>query len=242
MKNLIAAIQFITILPLGKSKTFDPEGMVPFFPVVGLLIGLMVAILDRLFLLVWPVTVAALLDVFVLIAITGAFHLDGLGDSADGLYGHRSREDALKIMKDSRIGVMGLVAIICCLAAKWAGIAGLENSRGLLLVIIPAYSRASILFGIRLLPYGRPGGGTGKSFFKKKHNIYSFWGLIPPVVLSFFLGWQGVLLNIIFVLIVFTVLYYYKRKVNCITGDMLGGMTEVTEAGLFLLVSMGGIF
>lgn len=242
MKNLIAAIQFITILPLGRSKPFDPAGMVPFFPVVGLLIGLMVVILDRLFLLVWPVTVAALLDVFVLIAVTGAFHLDGLGDSADGLYGHRSREDALKIMKDSRIGVMGLVAIICCLAAKWAGIAGLEHSRELLLLIIPAYSRGSILFGVRLLPYGRSGGGTGMSFFNKKYRIYSFWGLIPPVVLSIFLGWQGVLLNIAFVFIVFNVLYYYKRKINCITGDMLGGMTEITEAGIFLFVSMGGIF
>ncbi|MEA3437195.1 MAG: adenosylcobinamide-GDP ribazoletransferase, partial [Thermodesulfobacteriota bacterium] len=116
MKNLIAAIQFITIIPMGKSGKFDPEKMVPFFPLVGIILGLLVALLDQIFLLLWSKPVASLLDVLFLIIITGAFHLDGLGDTADGLYGRRTKEKALSIMKDSRIGAMGIVAIICGLS------------------------------------------------------------------------------------------------------------------------------
>ena len=75
MKGLIAAILFITILPFGKSAPFDPKKMVPFFPVVGLLLGMLVAVVDQAALRLWPPTVAALLDVIVLIIMTGAFHL-----------------------------------------------------------------------------------------------------------------------------------------------------------------------
>jgi adenosylcobinamide-GDP ribazoletransferase len=61
------------------------------------------------------------------------------------------------------------------------------------------------------------------------------------VTLSLFTGWRAILLNAGFVAIVATILFYYKKRVDCITGDMLGAMAEVTEAGLFLLVSIGGI-
>jgi len=238
MKNIIGAIQFITILPLGKKRAFEPEKMVQFFPLVGIIMGLMVALLDQIVLLLWSKPVASLIDVFFLIIVTGAFHLDGLGDTADGLYGSRKKEDALAIMKDSRIGVMGLIAIICGLAIKWAGITGLDEYRSLLLIIIPAYARGSILFGMRFLEYGRTDGGTGKPFFEKRLKIIGFWGLLIPVLLSILLGFKFILLNTIFVLIVVGILLYYKRKIGCITGDMLGAMVEITEAGLFLFASI----
>ena len=241
MKSFIAAIQFITILPLGKSAPFDPQKMVPFFPMVGLLLGVLVALFDQVAIRLWDPSVVALLDVVLLIILTGAFHLDGLGDTADGLLGQRSKDDALIIMKDSRMGAMGLVAIICGLALKWGGIAGLDTHRSLLLIIIPAYARAGMIFGIRFLDYGRPGGGTGLDFFKEKISVIAFWGLLIPVALSLLTGWGAILLNAGFVVIIATILVYYQKRVGCITGDMLGAMAEITEAGLFLLVSIEGI-
>ena len=241
MKNFFSALQFITVLPLGKPGKFEPSGMLPYFPLVGLLLGTMTFCLDIFFTHLWSRPVASLLDVCFLVAVTGAFHLDGLGDAADGLYGHRTREAALEIMKDSRVGVMGLVAIVCCLALKWAGISGLDPHRGLLLMIIPAYARGSILIGVRMLSYARPQGGTGKAFFDDKPGIIAFWGMIPPVLLSLFCGWQGILLNVVFMVVVTGTLIYYKRKMNGITGDMLGAMAEVTEAVMFLAVSAGGL-
>ena len=107
MKGLIAAIQFLTIIPMGKPTTYDPKGMIPYFPIVGMILGTLVSIFDHVALQLWSKPVVAILDVILLLVLTGAFHLDGLGDSADGLMGHRSREKVLAIMKDSRIGVMG---------------------------------------------------------------------------------------------------------------------------------------
>jgi adenosylcobinamide-GDP ribazoletransferase len=241
MKAFVNALQFITILPLGRPGKFAPSRMLPYFPLVGIMLGAMLLLLDSFFTQLWSRPVVSLLDVCFLVAVTGAFHLDGLGDTADGLYGHRSREAALEIMKDSRVGVMGLVAIVCCLALKWAGIAGLENHRGLLLMIIPAYARTSILVGIRMLPYARAQGGTGKAFFNDKPGIVAFWGVIPPVLLSFICGWRGILLNAAFIAVVTVTLIFYKRKMNGITGDMLGALAEVSEASMFLVVSVGGL-
>ena len=240
MKNLIAAIQFITILPVGKSHGYDPKGMIPYFPVVGILLGGMTAVFDRLVLTVWPEPVVALLDVLFLVLLTGAFHLDGLGDTADGLLGHRTKEKALVIMKDSRIGVMGLTAIIFGLSLKWAGIMSLDGNRSLLLVIVPAYARAGMVFGIRYLNYGRSEEGIGHGFFGDSLKVSGFAGCLIPVILSVFLGWQALRLNFCFILITASILGYYKKRMGCITGDMLGAMNEVVESFLFLLIAAGG--
>ena len=240
MRNFISAIQFITILPVGRADTFEPTKMIPYFPAVGLFLGMLTAFFDHLTTALWSRPVASLLDILFLAVITGAFHLDGLGDSADGLLGQRPKEKALTIMKDSRLGTMGLVAIVFGLALKWAGISGLDANRTLLLVIVPAYARAGMLFGMRFLEYGRPDGGTGVDFFKSKLAWTAFWGLTAPVVMSVFLGWTAFWLNLSFVTLTTLLIWYYKRRVGCITGDMLGAMAEILESSLFLLVSMGG--
>jgi adenosylcobinamide-GDP ribazoletransferase len=215
--------------------------MIPYFPIVGLFLGLLTALFDQVASALWTRPVASLLDVLLLAVLTGAFHLDGLGDSADGLLGQRPREKALSIMKDSRLGTMGLVAIVFGLALKWAGIAGLDADRTLLLIIVPAYARSGMLFGMRFLEYGRPEGGTGLDFFKSKLAWSAFWGVTAPVVLSLFLGWDTIWLNLGFVMSTAMLVWYFKRSVGCITGDMLGAMAEILESGLFLLISMGGV-
>ncbi len=238
MKKLILTLQFLTILPLGKSVDFQPVKMISFFPVAGLVIGIILALADQIFLLLWSPNVAALLDVVMLVLITGALHIDGLGDAADGILGHRPREKALLIMKDSRIGVMGLVCILCGLSIKWAGIAGIDAHRSLLLIIIPAYARGGMIFGIKFLKYGRPEGGTGHSLFESPLPITAFSGLLIPLFLSFFLGVAGIWLNILFLTFTSALLYFFHKRMGCITGDMLGTMTEITESLLFLMMSM----
>ena len=238
MKALIAALQFLTILPLGKSEIYDPKGMIPFFPVVGLIIGGLLSIFDHVALHLWPAQTTAILDVILLAVLSAALHIDGLGDTADGLLGHRSREKALAIMKDSRIGVMGLVAIVCTLAVKWGGIMHVNVHRTLLLMLIPAYSRSAMIFGIRFLEYGRPAGGTGYDFFDEPIKLPAFRWLLIPLIVSIFLGWKAIQLNIFFGLITAIIIFYYKKRIGCITGDMLGAMTEVIESLLFLFVSI----
>ena len=241
MRHFISAIQFITIIPVGRADTFEPPKMIPYFPIVGLFLGLLTALFDQFATALWSRPVASLLDILFLAVLTGAFHLDGLGDAADGLLGQRPKEKALTIMKDSRLGTMGLVAIVFGLALKWAGIAGLDANRTLVLIIVPAYARGGMLFGMRFLEYGRPEGGTGLDFFKSRLEWTAFWGLAAPVALSVFLGWTALWLNLCFVALTTVLIWYYKRRVGCITGDMLGAMAEILESGLFLLISMGAV-
>jgi adenosylcobinamide-GDP ribazoletransferase len=240
MKNLISAIQFITRIPVGRPGTFEPAGMIQFFPLVGLIIGVLLAAFDHVAARIWSGPMVAILDGVFLVWITGAFHLDGLGDTADGLYGQRPREKALMIMKDSRIGAMALVTVVSALAIKWGAIADLDRHRALLLVIVPAYARGSMLFGFRFLAYGRPDGGTGHPFFEQRLVLADFWGLIIPLALSIFAGLRGMVVSIVFIVVVAAVLHYYKRRMGCITGDMLGAMTEITEAALFAAAAAGG--
>lgn len=239
--RFLSALGFITVLPTGKNYTYSPAGMTPLFPVVGLIVGGLLACFDAAVRILWNPDVAALLDVIFLIVITGAFHLDGLADTADGFFSHRSRERMLEIMKDSHIGAMGVVALFCGLSTKWAGIGSLQGSgleRALILLLVPAYARSSLMFGIRFLPYGRTE-GTGKGHFDKTLSFRDFAWMTLPVVLSFALGFKGIVLNLAFIMMVMSLLGYYKKKMGCITGDMLGAMVEVGESVLFLALVMG---
>ncbi|MBU2628317.1 MAG: adenosylcobinamide-GDP ribazoletransferase [Proteobacteria bacterium] len=237
--DLRSAILFITILPAGKNVAYSPLGMIKFFPVVGLIIGGLLLIVDVISSHLWSPFVVAILDVLFLVVVTGAFHLDGLGDTADGMFSHRPKERVLEIMKDSRTGMMGLVAVFCTLAVKTAGIYSIKTigtpfQTLALLLIIPAYSRSAMIVGIRVLEYGRKGTGTGLDLFEKPVGIKDFSFVLIPVAISLFLGYKGLVLNIVFLMTLVLVLGFYKKKLNCITGDMLGAMNEVIEAVLFL--------
>ncbi|MDX9785905.1 MAG: adenosylcobinamide-GDP ribazoletransferase [Desulfobacterales bacterium] len=238
MNGLIAAIQFLTVFRLSKQAAFEPEKMLPFFPVVGILIGVFLGCFDRTIALVWENHIVSLLDVLFLAWITGGLHIDGLGDTADGLYGNRPKEKALAIMKDSRIGAMGMIAIFFGLTVKWAAIDGMESGRFIALLVVPAFARSSILFGTRFLAYGRTE-GLGKDFFSSAIQWRSFLWVLLPIGLSLFLGGKALLVICGFFFLTGAMVLFYKKRINCITGDMLGAMNEICEAGLFLVVAMG---
>ncbi len=232
-----SAVRFLTILPFGRCHSFDARSALVYFPVCGLLIGAVLAAINAVISLWWPDSIAALAVVLALVVLTGGLHLDGLADTADGLYGHRSPEQALAIMKDSRIGAMGTIAIVCCLSAKWAGASSLTTDQQVWLILIPAYARSSVLFGVKYLPYGRPDGGTGHAFCQTPLRFKDFWSFGILVGLSTLTGWGFISLNLGYATIVFLAIRWYQKKIQCITGDMMGAMIEITEAGLFLMAA-----
>lgn len=238
MIHILSAIRFFTIIPV-RTGDFQPRHLAACAPAAGLLIGLLLACVDAAALKLWSVFTASAIDVVFLAVITGALHLDGLADTADGLYGGRTREKALEIMKDSRTGAMGVVAVACCLLARWAGVHELDGHRFLLLALIPAYGRATVLFGFRFLEYGRSGEGTAKAFFEEKLSAWDFRWVAVVVALSFFAGRSAVALNLGFACATALVLWFYKKRMGCITGDMLGAMIEVVEVVLLIGVTAG---
>jgi adenosylcobinamide-GDP ribazoletransferase len=236
--GLRSSVRFLTLLPWPGDAAFDARAALPFFPLCGLGIGVALVVIDALASLLWPAPVVAMIDVVSLAVISGALHLDGLADTADGLYGRREPEKILSIMKDSRVGAMGVVAVLCCLALKWVGIAHISAHDKIWLLVVPAYARTAALFGTRLLPYGRPGGGTAHAFFHSPLRTKDFWGLGLLVPISLLASWQCILINAGFALVVMAVLAWYRRKINCITGDMLGALIEITETALFVIAAI----
>jgi adenosylcobinamide-GDP ribazoletransferase len=146
-------------------------------------------------------------------------------------------------MKDSYTGMMGLVAVVLGLAAKLAGIWSVKTSCSpvqamTIFFLVPSFSRVSMIFGIKYLNYGRKGKGTGKDLFDRPLNSKDFYLCLIPLGFSLFLGYKGLILISGFALGCVAILKFYKQKMNCITGDMLGAMTEVMEAWLFMVAGM----
>lgn len=234
--DLKSALQFSTILPVGSGNVFRPQGQVAMFPVVGLILGCILALTDTLLSCIWPPLVVGILDTLLLMVITGGFHLDGLGDTADGLFSHRSRERSLEIMKDSRSGAMGVLAMVVIIAMKWAGLASMPEPgvcRVLLLIAIPALARASQIIGIGVLPYGRKE-GTAHDLFGKEPLMTRLRFMALPVILALLAGGRGLMVLLVYGIITSVLLVWYKKKMGGITGDMLGAMTEITEGFLFV--------
>ena len=115
----LLAVQFLTRLPIGSAQLYTPERMaasVRYYPLVGALIGAFSALVFYLATFVFPAPVAILFAIAAGLLITGAFHEDGLADTFDGIGGGLTRERALEIMKDSRLGTYGTLALVIGLA------------------------------------------------------------------------------------------------------------------------------
>lgn len=237
MGNFFAALTFLTILPAPRNKGQIGAGTLPWFPVVGLVIGGLIFLFDYILLRLFPVQITAIFSVLFLAALTGGIHLDGLADTADGLFSHRSREDALRIMKASDIGAMGAMALFFILGLKWAALANLTRGgwdSWACFVLPAAYGRAAMLFGTYFLPYARKEGGTGRDFVSKE-GFGRFLLVAPLMGLPLLAGLETFLwMNGIFLLMTAAVLAFYKKKIGGITGDMLGALSELVETSLFL--------
>ena len=162
MKRLIAALQFLTVCPFVSRVACDERDIgrcTPWFPLVGLLVGISVAVLDFFLRLIFPIPLASVIDAIALIAASGGLHSDGLADTADGFLSSRPRERILEIMRDSRIGAMGVVALICVFALKVAALAAVPAwLRASTLILMPFVGRGTMLIQLEMNGYARTGG------------------------------------------------------------------------------------
>ncbi len=158
---------FLTRLPVpsGEYSAAALAKSVVYFPLIGVVVGLAGSTTYVLAQFVWPHSIATALALVVMIVCTGAFHEDGLADSADGIGGGWSVDDKLAIMKDSRIGTYGSLALILALLVKFAALASLGTELVLAaLVTAHALSRWSILPLVRYTNYVSGDRGSGLIF------------------------------------------------------------------------------
>jgi len=239
MRKFFSALSFLTLIPTG-ALAGKPEGAsILYFPLVGLLVGGLVVGVDWLGSLFLYDELRILTDVAFLAWITGGLHLDGLADSADGLYFHQDKEKSLEVMKDSRIGVMGTLALLFCLGFKFIGILALgSNNCWIWLVIAPALARSAQVVGLVVMNDARGTGGVGQALYQKGKYQYLTFCLIP-LVLPFAISISvGAAVGAAFVIINISLLIFFRQRLGGMTGDTFGALTEITET--FFLV-FGGL-
>ena len=207
------------------------------YPVAGLLIGTVLALVYFAATLLFSPAVAAVVLIAASLLLTGAIHLDGLADCADAFYGKRTRSATLRILKDPRIGTMGGAAIGLSLLARYAAFSSLPGIFILAgLPVISMFSRTAVLLAMRALPYGRTGGGI----------LSSRPSLSPElVVLAALVSIASTALLPIPILAAVLVLAVFWRvswnKIGGCTGDVLGASIEIAEiAALVTLVAVAG--
>ena len=243
---VLTAVQFLTRLPTPRGLPFTPDAPVRatrWFPLVGHLVGGLCALVWLATGRLWPPSVAALLAVGAGVLATGAFHEDGLADTADGLGGGSTPERRLLIMKDSRLGAYGAVALVLGLGVRVAALAALSPGRGALaLVVAHGAARAAAVLVMALTPYvgdtegakGRPAGARPTPGETWLAGVLGFapLALLPPVALAL-----GALLAATATL---WLVRTARRLVGGHTGDVLGAVEQLVEAALMLGVSHGG--
>jgi len=238
--DLRAALRFLTRLPLkpAPAEGADPPlgRAVRAFPLVGGLIGLLAgavyAIASGLGL---PDIVAAVLAAGALALATGALHEDGLADMADGFGGGESRMDKLAIMRDSRIGVYGVIALVVVLAAKVGAIADIERA-GLVIaamVSAAAVSRAAMPAIALWMEPARSDGLASTAGRPPAPQVWTGLGLALVLAVGL-LAWTGLVAFLVAGLGAAFVAWLAARQVGGHTGDVLGGAQQIAEV-LFLL-------
>src|SRR5581483_7481333 len=161
LSGALDALEFLTIVRARRRMPDLDEvaAAQAWFPAIGLLLGLALLGADRAASRALPPAAIDVLLVVLLAALTGALHLDGLGDAADGLLGGRDRERRLAIMREPHAGSYAIVAIVSVLALKWAGLVALPgNVRFEALLLAPCLARLGMLAATAAFPYARAGG------------------------------------------------------------------------------------
>lgn len=234
MKGFFAAIKFLTVLPVPGGWSGDEKTLarsVPYFPLVGLVIGLIAAAFDYTIGQILPLLPTSALTIIFLIGLTGGLHMDGLADTADGFLSARPRDKMMEIMRDSRTGVMGVLAVVSVVLLKITLLTViLTSSRWVVILIMPLAGRAAIIALMTALPYARPEGGRATLFAGRLSWLHCLWAWGLMLVVSGGLA-QGIgLAGALFALVV-TVLFclYNRSKLGGYTGDTLGAVCELAE-------------
>ena len=237
MKSLAVAMGCLTILPFGpRGSIRDAEfgGSWSWFPIVGLMIGGLLLVVEQISSRIFPPTVVASFILLAWIILTGALHLDGLGDFCDGLAGGRTSEERLRIMKDPHVGAMAVVAIGLVLLIKQGVLSSLSfQNLSQALLLTPCLGRFAIVAVGTTLPYARSAEGTAAPFVRHANR----WALgraaaVTLVTCILLKGFTGLGLLGISLLAAWIIRGMAKKLLGGVTGDVLGATCEIVEAGV----------
>jgi adenosylcobinamide-GDP ribazoletransferase len=244
LQRMLAALQYFTRVPVpawvghGQALLDDAAR---YFPAVGLLVGgtgaLVLVGTGRL----WPMPVAVVLSLVATMLVTGAFHEDGLADSADGLGGGLSRSRALEIMKDSRIGVFGAAALALVLLLKFAMLSSLPiEAAAMAMIAGHVVSRLGAVLIMATLGYVRDTPDSrSKPLVQRVSGLSVVVGGITGALAVAPLGARGAVAAFVVLVVCLAWRQYLKRRLDGYTGDCLGAAQQLGECSFYLVCTAG---
>jgi adenosylcobinamide-GDP ribazoletransferase len=238
-ERFLTALAFLTRIPV-RHASCTPEAIgrsASVFPLVGALVGTVAVMVLWTVRQVLPATLTAMVVVLSGIVLTGALHLDGLADVADGFGGGRTRDDVLRIMRDHQIGTYGAIALIMALLFQVAAIASLieRDAAGRFLVIAPVASRwAMVLLG-RRLPYARADAGLGRALTDhvRDRDVWESTALVL-LITTLLGGWSGIVSLVVTLALTAGVGFVCWRRIGGVTGDALGANAVLCETMILI--------
>ncbi|WP_127568589.1 adenosylcobinamide-GDP ribazoletransferase [Paenibacillus xylaniclasticus] len=255
LNGLVAAVQLLSRVPLPVQVPFDPPTLAVSllsFPLAGLLIGVLTAGASALFQLLDMPLLAAALTLGWWIALTGGLHLDGWMDTADGVLSGRPREQMLEIMKDSRVGAMGVIAGFMLLLVKFAALVTLfertdSTSVWMMLALGPVWSRWWMTAAIVIWPSAREG-GMG-AMFRAASSKHAAGAAVMAIAVSVAVAAMlrlEVVQSVVAVAVIagaaaavgLLLAIWLGRKLGGLTGDTYGAMNEASEAAGLIAICL----
>jgi adenosylcobinamide-GDP ribazoletransferase len=205
------------------------------FPLVGALIGELVALIYLGFARFFPITVSAVVSVAAWVYLTGGLHLDGLADSFDGLLNSSSSERRLEIMKDPRLGAFGALGLILVIIFKISILAALPTYFALLALPLAASTARWLLLWAACQPAARPG-GLGASFQPELGWLGWIISAVIPLGLAVLCGWRGFGALAIGCVCAAAIIRLARIRLGGLTGDVFGLIVESVEVVILLVL------
>ncbi|MFA5374441.1 MAG: adenosylcobinamide-GDP ribazoletransferase [Dehalococcoidia bacterium] len=240
--NFLAAIGFLTSIPIGR-RTMEGRslaGSAVYFPLVGLLIGLILASVDYGLGRVLPNLLTSAITITILVLITGALHFEGFVDACDGLFGGHTRERRLEIMRMKNVGAYAVAGGALLLILKFAAISSLSHEwdRFWIIVIFPMLSRWGMTLALSVFPYAREQ-GLGTAFRGVETALVIIAAAVTLIIAGVFAGLAGALLFALATIVAIVMGLWVTKLLGGLTGDIYGAINELSE--VVLLVTAIGI-
>ena len=234
MRDFLQALSFLTILPVGKLLPSEEKGLarsMAFFPLVGLVIGLLSASGYYLLTLLFPKSLVLWLTIGLLAYLTRGLHLDGFADTMDGVASGGTKEKILEVMRDSRIGAFGVVGLILLIGAKYYALDQISNpALPYSLILMAVMGRNSMVLVCYRSAYARPNEGLGRPFTKNLGSREMVLSLVSASGIALLLmGLKGILVFLGICLFSLGYRFFFKKKLGGVTGDILGAANELAE-------------
>lgn len=240
LKRMVLMLQFFTRIPIKLNLSANTEdfgkGLV-FAPFVGLIIGAILAGAAYGFSFIFPKTLVAAMVLALYIIITGGLHLDGLGDTFDGIFSNRSKERILEIMRDSRVGTNAVLAVVCVLLMNFVALTEINSTYFYrIILLMPVAGRIGSLIGAAISKYARTGEGLGKSFIEFCGKQELLWGLLIYIVISLLtFDYKMWIIMLLPPITAYFFVKFFSSKIGGATGDILGAVCELNQCGFLLL-------